>query len=363
MTSTTTAQSNRIETLILEGKTWQEIMEDTALNKQQIRYRLKTRFAEGYVKQLTDKITDNEKQRKKEEKKDKKDKNIVIDTSSVKAGNFFTVLNLHDKVYILLGVLEELERLKDKEGIKSKERNNITKLMRESALDRDGEKYVLVMEEQVDSYVDNNILNFCIKHKEEGIVLYTDDAILANKAKMNGIDYELANEQARENKTTVSKKTEKVVVKKEKPVTLTPEQVEEMKQAMQSNTLQEDVIEFSDDHLENLINVDWIGTQLMLTTFDETNNRYYLVEREGSIKEPIGNTIMLKEGDVLYYTAYHTRYNNIQINKYVIVKMQPERYAQPHGYLRAYNVEQVNRLPYPREVVKKLEFYFRMHKK
>ena len=35
---------------------------------------------------------------------------------------------------------------------------------------------------------------------------------------------------------------------------LTPEQVEEMKQAMQENTLKEDKIEFSDEHLVNLMN-------------------------------------------------------------------------------------------------------------
>ena len=377
MTSATTEEAKRIEELILSGKTWREIAEEMELSRAQIKYRLTTRYAENVCKNLLKTLNANEKKRQQEELVAKKSKSLVLDTCAVKAGNFFTILNLYEKVYILGGVLSELENLKEKGS--RREKRNIKDLMNEVLDDKTSEKYVLVLEEHVDSYQDNNILNFCIQHKEEGIVLYTDDHPFAMRAKLYGIEYEMANEEAREDrsvkekiaaKVTKTAKSEskkekpvKTTSKKEKPVTLTAEDLEELKNAMQGNSLEQEVIAFSDEGLINLAGASWVGNTLILHAKDESETDFYVVEREQKVKEPISGLVTLKEGDIVYYSQYNKRYNNIQVNRYVIVKNQPEHYAMAHEWRRANTIEEVNRLPYSKLIIKKIEMHFKMHKK
>lgn len=109
----------------------------------------------------------------------------VLDTCALCSNEAMKIIKEAKKVVLTNGVICEMDKYKKAKGSFG---NNVSTILKQSALDQKQEKFICVQEEIVSDYNDDNLINYCKKIKRRAILL-TADNDLANKAKVHNIKY------------------------------------------------------------------------------------------------------------------------------------------------------------------------------
>lgn len=226
-----------------------------------------------FLKKIREKL--NSKEEKTEER------TYILDTSALNSSEAMQIIEEASKIIILTGIIQELDN--NKHNPNKKFSDNVCTICKKSREDQNSEKYICVAGYEKYSYQDDNIIDYCQKHKN--VTILTCDNNLCNKAKAYDIPYIFP----KRDKEIKEKAQNLLKVEKEKD--------------------EEKAIEKSSDQ-EIFFEKRWIRAK--------NNNNYvnYInVERKGKLIK----TQDYAAGDLLYLSKYNKKKNNLEIHVYRIV--------------------------------------------
>lgn len=406
-------QAELIKDMADEGKTRDQICEELSITHFQLRYRVETRFNKKTTKKILKKITENGiRERKKtrkpravkgKEKFKDNEKILVVDTSAFTKIGSIEFMMQFPKIILLLDVLDEMDRYKEKGGIFGA---NIKRFLRESAADVSGEKIEVHINEKIDSYTDKNIINYCIG--KDDIVLYTADNALANRAKGYHIEYIMAEDNEQLLKGNQETKSQNIDNKEEteesenfcekaeeEPVTVENEADKEIVKEVEIETKEElgetesvvvdtseivkniysnFVKENSNESIQlsveltkaNVSNVHMVGKNLCLELPDTTRIRYVVIGKDDKEKRPLIGTAMIKLeiGDKILVMVYSLqKYQGLGITMFEITDLRENEHAVYQEFHRVAKNEDIERLRWPREIKNTIKNYFSLVKR
>lgn len=406
-------QSRKIKDLANKGKTRKQICEELSISSIQLRYRIETRFNEKTAKKILNQIIENgnrKKTRKSQNVKGRGKKQsfeyskkiLVVDTSAFKKRGSIEFMMQFNKIILLLDVLDEMDRYKEKGGVFGA---NIKRFLRESAADVSGEKIEVHINEKIDSYTDKNIINYCIG--KENVVLYTADNALANRAKAYHIEYIMAEdneqlnrcqetksqnidneEETEESKNSCEKleeepitleneadrETEKEIDIEAKEELIETENVEVNTSEIVKNIYSNFVKENSNESIEvsveltkvNVSNVHMVGKNLCLELPDTTRIRYIVIGKDDKEKKPLIGTAMIKLeiGDKILVMVYKPqKYQGLGITMFEITDLRENEHAVYQEFHCVNEIEEIERLRWQREVKNTIRNYFSLVKR
>lgn len=201
------------------------------------------------------------------EQKSQKGRTLILDTCALHSDEAMQRIEEASKVIILLGTIKELDKHKNDGG---KFEDNIRQVCTESRKDEKSEKYVCVVGREKYENVDDNIIDYCRKHKK--VTLLTSDNNLCNKAKAYQIPYLFVEREkvGRADIKGCTFETENLYISKEK------------------------------------------------------NGRYHFVLREGKIID-FDMKLKLEKGDTVFQLV--NKKDKVRIMQYEIVVIRPSNYA------------------------------------
>lgn len=109
---------------------------------------------------------------------------IILDTSALNSDESMKIIEEASKVILLTGIIREMDDNKGKYGKLGINIRTVSKLSRQ---DEKSEKYICVSGYDKYDYEDDNIIDYCKKHK--GVTILTSDNNLCNTAKAYSIPY------------------------------------------------------------------------------------------------------------------------------------------------------------------------------
>ena len=383
-------ESRIIRKAVNEGKTTSEIMSMLGLTKQQIRYRLETRYAQKISQATLKKLAQNDmkSQLEKTEETNKEEisqnqETLVLDTSALHAKNAIEIITSYKTVIISLEVIKQMKKYK-------KERNlfgrNIRKVFKYNSQDQEGKKFLTIEMEQISKDPDDNIINYC---KGKDVILYTGDNEMASTAKGYKIKYILADTEEEEISTETSEKEEISTSADEKQLKeINRPQPEAKHQAETQSQLQLEVepepklqyeeIEVNIEELKNSMmgsrkidleslkkstidNIKLLGKTLTLV-LPETTKISYIVLSDDKIKSPIAkNMINLELGDIIIIMTYKN--NALNILWFEIIDIKQEEHAIYQKSRKITDVKEIDKCDLPEQAKRKVRNYFTLVRK
>lgn len=124
-------------------------------------------------------------QRNMQQSKPNKGRTIILDACALKSQEAMQIIDEAQKVIVLMGTIEELDKHKNR--VDEKEKRNIRYIAKKIREDVKSEKYVCIANYNKYRYNDDNIIDYCMLHSET--IILTCDNLLCGKAKGYKIPY------------------------------------------------------------------------------------------------------------------------------------------------------------------------------
>lgn len=197
--------------------------------------------------------------------KERENFSIILDTSALETKDVMKIIEKADKVILLSGILEEMDKYKNDKSLFGK---NIREVSRKSREDEKSQKYICVAGYEKYSYNDKNIISYCRLHKKNVIV--TSDNNLCNYAKAYGVRYIYLERNKNEDQVPkVNKSKSKKNRKKQSAIIR-----------------------------QQIKNVQYKEGKLYLKT--EKNSYKFFLYRNDVLENPTNGEIELKVGDIIF---------------------------------------------------------------
>lgn len=248
------------------------------------------------------------------EKSNPKERTVIVDTSALHSKECMKIIDEADKVILLTGIISEMDKLKH---VKNLQGVNIREVSRRSREDKEGKKYVCVSQYQKCKYQDDNIIDYCKRHRHT--IILTSDNNLCNKAKAYGISYIFF--EAKKKKKSKQKEEKKITEPRDTPSGNV--QNENTENHPKEKKIKGECPEF-------YFYPRWIRAKKI-----KGYKIFFRVERDGvQIK-----TQDYKLGDTIYMCKYDIKHNRLELYVYKIV-LKDEQYGIEKMY--EYDIKFIN---------------------
>lgn len=323
-------QSRLIRKLAKEGKTIEEIATTCNLTKNQVRYRINTKYSTTIANGILQQLQENKQQKQKEKfsKKqstiNKEPVGIVVDACVLRHANIFSVLERYSKVILITDVIRELDKLKTENTLVGR---NAREILKRCAQDIHANKYQVEVANQISNYTDENLIEYC---KDKNVILYTSDHALASLAKGYGIPYLLGMQEEEQ-----EKQASQTIVKNQKEIPLEPS-----------------------DRIHNLDNIHYVEGNLKLYIPDTNRINYIVLSQNKMILPDANRQIDLKLGDIIFILTYKLKHKGLCISMYQIYDIKEQGYSIFLGAHKVNSMQRIHELKVPIMVKKKIIDYF-----
>lgn len=251
-----------------------------------------------------------------------KKKIAVIDTSVMKYYSLIAILEENfEQIILTIPTIREMDRLK---ASKSSTAYNVRKILAKCAEDKESAKYIVKEIEQVDTYVDINIIEFLKKNNEKYCLLTSDNA-MACICKAYGIEYFFPWEFQN-----------------------TPEEISENEnETLQENSTEELQQENISVRKKSTLRNSYINDRNLYIDVPSysRNIRYVIFNEAGEEKRGYGEEVQLELNDIIYIITYKKEKDVFNIVQFEVV--ETESCTENVAFLGTYHAkdaEEIERL-------------------
>lgn len=238
-------------------------------------------------------------------KKQESERIYILDTCALKTRKSIEIIEEASKIILLTGTIRELDRYKKEKSLYG---SNICIISKKSREDEKSEKYICVAGYEKYNYQDDNIIDYCRKHRD--VTILTSDNNLCNMAKAYNISYIFLEEDEQEEKKLQNSQDKQ-------------------------------------NGLQNVKGVAYKDKGLYLK--NGVKGIIYLVIRKQEVLKNISG-LKLQVGDIIYRIKYID--SRILLNKYKIVVIEKSNYAKHffHIEFNCSSMEKIKEKNFPTEV-------------